>query len=729
MTEPENAISGTSKSIPKTYTTVGTKTARVVITDAAAQTTTINCAVQAQITAAPVTTTNIKVTRFGGDLAWPSTAPATQSFVKNGSNPASTIKSDNPADFREISLGSYTVSSTDLANYTETAGHCTYIKGAAGNEDASECVVSSFNLTPTCANGYCTVSAPTEAGKVTKVGFRYSANTGDAVVVKVDTDGNLTNTPNLGTIKLGSDTYNNANEARYTNIASGEYYAYAYQVAGYTINAAICGGTQAAADCNIGNLNEFKNDAESLNLSCTGTECSYRLLVSTGQKTKVAFMYVPIPVIPEDAPTVDLVATPNVVGSGDDSTLSWTSTNAQNCSATWTTSTNVGGSQLIENITAPTTYSITCTNSDGVNATDTVTITLGGCACAEQDGKAVVICDGQLTEQCAGTCTDGACKPQCSDGVNNDPQEDTLIDFPADPGCSSSADDLELGNPVVLPQCSDNINNDGAEDSAIDYPADPGCTSRVDDTESPNPVTPPQCSDGIDNEDPEDASSPKADFVEVGGMPKDPGCISAADNDESDSGEVDIKDDDVCNDGRDTDGNGVIDTCGGGGGGTDQVPECSDGVDNYDVEDTLKDAQDPGCITNGTYNPLDPSEINSGTITIDDEIVGDKPIVGLRGKIRGSNNSYSAGPLDPVAPGSDVQIRWVVGGGLASYCTALSPGLGWTGDKARFGGVETITAPNLETGRGSYVYRMTCTNAWGASTVAQFIINVVTSRE
>lgn len=37
--------------------------------------------------------------------------------------------------------------------------------------------------------------------------------------------------------------------------------------------------------------------------------------------------------------------------------------------------------------------------------------------------------------------------PECSDGINNDPAEDTLIDYPADPGCTSATDTTELGNP------------------------------------------------------------------------------------------------------------------------------------------------------------------------------------------------------------------------------------------------------------------------------------------
>ncbi|MFZ2763541.1 MAG: hypothetical protein WAX80_00670, partial [Minisyncoccia bacterium] len=39
------------------------------------------------------------------------------------------------------------------------------------------------------------------------------------------------------------------------------------------------------------------------------------------------------------------------------------------------------------------------------------------------------------------------------------------------------------------PECNDDINNDGEEDELIDYPADPGCTNAEDDSESPNPST------------------------------------------------------------------------------------------------------------------------------------------------------------------------------------------------------------------------------------------------
>lgn len=67
---------------------------------------------------------------------------------------------------------------------------------------------------------------------------------------------------------------------------------------------------------------------------------------------------------------------------------------------------------------------------------------------------------------------------QCSDGIDND--SDALIDYPLDPGCSSSIDNDETD--IVTYQCSDSIDNDG--DGRVDYPNDLGCDSSTDDSEA-----------------------------------------------------------------------------------------------------------------------------------------------------------------------------------------------------------------------------------------------------
>jgi len=54
-----------------------------------------------------------------------------------------------------------------------------------------------------------------------------------------------------------------------------------------------------------------------------------------------------------------------------------------------------------------------------------------------------------------------------------------------DTGSSSGVDEPP---PPPKPQCSDGLDNDG--DTRIDYPADPGCTSSTDTTEAPDPPPP-----------------------------------------------------------------------------------------------------------------------------------------------------------------------------------------------------------------------------------------------
>src|SRR5258706_1495406 len=86
----------------------------------------------------------------------------------------------------------------------------------------------------------------------------------------------------------------------------------------------------------------------------------------------------------------------------------------------------------------------------------------------------------------------GSMQPsQCSDGIDND--GDGLIDYPADPGCSSPTDNSEV-NSLPTYQCNDGIDNDG--DGLIDFPQDPGCSSYTDNSEYTPPLT-YQCNDGI----------------------------------------------------------------------------------------------------------------------------------------------------------------------------------------------------------------------------------------
>ncbi|MFA6257567.1 MAG: hypothetical protein WC671_00975 [Candidatus Paceibacterota bacterium] len=72
-------------------------------------------------------------------------------------------------------------------------------------------------------------------------------------------------------------------------------------------------------------------------------------------------------------PTVNLYANPTNIQAGQNSTLTWNSTNATSCSAYWTNSTATNGSGVV-NPNVTTTYSITCYGNSGLSATDSATV-------------------------------------------------------------------------------------------------------------------------------------------------------------------------------------------------------------------------------------------------------------------------------------------------------------------------------------------------------------------
>ncbi|HLE97654.1 MAG TPA: S8 family serine peptidase [Candidatus Thermoplasmatota archaeon] len=74
----------------------------------------------------------------------------------------------------------------------------------------------------------------------------------------------------------------------------------------------------------------------------------------------------------------------------------------------------------------------------------------------------------------------------CADGADND--GDGLVDYPADPGCSSASDTDEFNAPPPPAACADGADNDG--DGLVDYPADPGCSSATDTDETDTPPPP-----------------------------------------------------------------------------------------------------------------------------------------------------------------------------------------------------------------------------------------------
>lgn len=71
--------------------------------------------------------------------------------------------------------------------------------------------------------------------------------------------------------------------------------------------------------------------------------------------------------IQSPVPTITFTSNPSGIEQGKSSTLTWSSTNATSCTATggWTGTKATSGSQIISNITEPTTYTLTCTGPGG----------------------------------------------------------------------------------------------------------------------------------------------------------------------------------------------------------------------------------------------------------------------------------------------------------------------------------------------------------------------------
>lgn len=82
--------------------------------------------------------------------------------------------------------------------------------------------------------------------------------------------------------------------------------------------------------------------------------------------------------VPQSLPTVDISANPNQVAQGNPSVLTWTSANADTCTASgasaWNGSRNTFGNQVVS-LFNTTTYTITCSNNSG-QASDSVTVTV-----------------------------------------------------------------------------------------------------------------------------------------------------------------------------------------------------------------------------------------------------------------------------------------------------------------------------------------------------------------
>ena len=112
------------------------------------------------------------------------------------------------------------------------------------------------------------------------------------------------------------------------------------------------------------------------NLTATGTYS----LQCTGAGGNSPTRSVTITVTPVPAPTLTLSANPGTINSGQQSVLTWNSSNATACTASggWTGTRNLNGTETVGPLTQSTTYTLMCTGTGGsVSRNATVTVNGG----------------------------------------------------------------------------------------------------------------------------------------------------------------------------------------------------------------------------------------------------------------------------------------------------------------------------------------------------------------
>ncbi len=200
-----------------------------------------------------------------------------------------------------------------------------------------------------------------------------------------------------------------------------------------------------------------------------------------------------------------------------------------------------------------------------------------------------------------GTSTSGSTPPPtsaCSNGLDDD--GDGKVDYPADPGCSSSTDTNEYNAPPAAAACGNGLDDDA--DGKVDYPADPGCSSTTDNDEFNAPPPPSYaCSNGLD-----DDGDGKVDY------PADPGCSSSTDTNEYNAPPAAA----ACGNGLDDDGDGKVDYPADPGcsSSTDTneynappaAAACGNGLDD-DGDRKVDYPADPGCQSLSDNNEADRS--------------------------------------------------------------------------------------------------------------------------
>ncbi len=320
------------------------------------------------------------------------------------------------------------------------------------------------------------------------------------------------------------------------------------------------------------------------------------------------------------APTLSLTAAPSSIIAGNSSTLTWVVTGATSCFASggwsgWKAHTGTNNEAVSPSVT--TSYDLECWNS-GVSSgkrSVVVTVTGGGLECA---GQTIAHCDLPPTPDkgTAGSCSigyGGGCSYTCNGTVWGVPSSNTCSLTPTGDirANGKNSEMVTSGEKVRLTWNTENTN--ACEVTSLQ--TSERWTGKVNSTGVMTSAIASErmyvlsCDGGL-------VDSVRITVSGTGGG-GDPQCSDGIDNGDSEDTLADAldpgchTDDDLAKPYNRNDDNET------NGGGTSQS-QCSDGIDNNDPEDALIDQADPGCHTDGnpnnpgSYTPSDSDEVDGG---------------------------------------------------------------------------------------------------------------------
>ena len=125
-------------------------------------------------------------------------------------------------------------------------------------------------------------------------------------------------------------------------------------------------------------------------------------------------------------PTVLLTATPSSIGSGQSSTLEWSSSNANSCTGTnFSTSDETSGTVAVSP-TETTTYTVTCFGAGDQEDSDSAEVAYACTPTYSCSGQNVINnCTGAVVQSCSYQCGTGACILPPPPTFNPDAESDT----------------------------------------------------------------------------------------------------------------------------------------------------------------------------------------------------------------------------------------------------------------------------------------------------------------